>query len=145
MGREAPRVWSAAGQVDPLTGLAPFEHLRATLGEALVARRLPLVVAVVELPSPGRARFDTLEHSRRLTLAGAMARAAFGPALAVGRLGVRRVGVLSGRDADLRTRTELLDRMVRELPATVRLHPISGSLEVADWALRQLAARRDGP
>jgi hypothetical protein len=135
MGREGPRVWSAADQVDPLTGLAPFEQLRASLGKALVDARPPaLVMVVVELPSPGH----PVVHARRLTLAGAMARTAFGPALAVGRLGVRRVGVLCDRDADLSTRTELLARMVRDLPATVRLEPVTGSPEVADWTLRRL-------
>jgi hypothetical protein len=139
MGREVPRVWSAADQVDPLTGLAPFEHLRTSLGEALTeARRLPLVLAVVEVPSPGTVRFDNVEHARRLTLVGAMARSAFGPAIAVGRLGGRRVGVLCGRDADLHLRAELLARMVRDVPGSVRLEPVAGSPEVADWMLQQL-------
>ena len=71
-----------------------------------------------------------------------MAQTAFGSALAVGRLGVRRVGVLSGRDADLHARAELLARMVHDLPGTIRLEPVAGSPEVADWLLRQLAAWR---
>jgi hypothetical protein len=139
MGTGRPGVWSAAERVDPLTGLAPFGQLRASLGEALAdARRPPLVLAVVEVPHPGPDPFDNVEHARRLTLVGAMARTAFGPALAVGRLGVRRVGVLCGRDADLLTRTELLARMVRDVPGRVRLEPVSGSPDVADWMLRQL-------
>ena len=105
MGMGVPGVWTAAGQVDPLTGLAPLDHLRTALWEALLAgERLPLAVVVTELPSPGH----PVEHARRLTLAGAMAQTAFGSALAVGRLGVRRVGVLSGRDPDLHVRAELL-------------------------------------
>jgi hypothetical protein len=135
MGMGVPGVWTAAGQVDPLTGLAPIDHLRTVLLEALLAgERLPLAVVVAELPSPG----DPVEHARRLTLAGAMAQTAFGSALAVGRLGVRRVGVLSGRDPDLHIRAELLARMVRDLPGTIRLEPVAGSPEVADWLLRRL-------
>ncbi len=135
MGRRVPRVWSAAGQVDALTGLMPFDHLRTALGAALLdGRRLPLVVVVAQLPSPTH----PVEHARRLTLAGAMARTAFGSALAVGRLGVRRVGVLCGRDADLDARAELLARMLRDVPATVEAFPLAGSPEVADWTLREL-------
>ncbi len=130
-----PGVWNAAGQVDPLTGLAPLDHLRTALWEALlVGERLPLAVVVTELPSPGH----PVEHARRLTLVGAMAQTAFGSALAVGRLGGRRVGVLSGRDPDLHVRAELLARMVRDLPATIRVAPVVGSPEVADWLLRRL-------
>src|SRR4051794_29004532 len=103
MGMGVPGVWSTAGRVDPLTGLAPLEQLRTALWEALVAGdRLPLAVVVAELP--GRPCEHQIELARRLTLAGAMARGAFGSALAVGRLGVRRVGVLTGRDPDLDTR-----------------------------------------
>ena len=135
MGLGVPRVWDAAGQVDPLTGLPPMSHLRTALWEALLAgERLPLAVVVAELPSPEH----PIEHARRLTLAGAMAQTAFGSALAVGRLGVRRVGVLSGRDPDLHVRAELLARMVHDLPATIRLRPVAGSPEVADWLLRRL-------
>jgi hypothetical protein len=135
MGMGVPGVWTAAGQVDPLTGLAPLDHLRSTLLAAVVAgERLPLVVVVVELPSPRH----PVEHARRLTLAGAMAQTAFGSSLAVGRLGVRRVGVLSGHDPDLHVRAELLARMVRDLPGTIRLEPVTGSPEVADWLLRRL-------
>ena len=135
MGVRVPGVWTAADQVDPLTGLAPLEHLRTALGAALLdARRLPAVVVVAELPSPTH----PFEHARRLTLAGAMARTAFGPALAIGRLGVRRVGVLSGPDAALSIRAELLARMLRDVPGTVRLEPVAGSPEVADWLLREL-------
>jgi hypothetical protein len=135
MGTGVPRVWSAADQVDPLTGLASLEHLRAVLGSALADLRWPSVaVVVVEVPSPTH----PVIHARRLTVAGAMAGTAFGPALAVGRLGVRRVGVLCGRDADLLTRTELLARMVRDVPGSVRLEPLTGSPEVADWMLREL-------
>ena len=130
-----PWVWNAAGQVDPLTGLAPLDHLRSVLLAALAAgERLPLAVVVAELPNPRH----PVEHARRLTMAGAMAQTAFGSALAVGRLGVRRVGVLSGRDPDLHARAALLARMVHDLPGTIRLEPVSGSLEVADWGLRQL-------
>jgi hypothetical protein len=130
-----PGVWTAAGQVDPLTGLAPMDHLRTQLWAALVAgERLPLAVVIAELPNPGH----PVEHARRLTLAGAMAQTAFGSALAVGRLGVRRVGVLSGRDPDLHARAELLARMVHDLPGTIRLEPVAGSPEVADWLLRRL-------
>ena len=135
MGMGVPGVWTAAGQVDPLTGLAPLDHLRTVLFNALLAgERLPLAFVVAELPSPGH----PVEHARRLTLAGAMAHTAFGSALAVGRLGVRRVGVLSGCDADLYVRAGLLARMVRDLPATIRLEPVAGSPEVADWLLRRL-------
>ena len=135
MGLGEPGVWTAAGQVDPLTGLAPLDHLRAVLWEALLAgERLPLAVVVTELPMPGH----PVEHARRLTLAGAMAHTAFGSALAVGRLGVRRVGVLSGRDTELHARAELLARMVHDLPGTTRLEPVAGSPEVADWLLRRL-------
>ena len=135
MGMRVPGVWTAAGQVDPLTGLAPLDHLRTALFAALVAgERLPLAVVVTELPSPDH----PVEHARRLTLAGAMSQTAFGSALAVGRLGVRRVGVLSGRDPDLHVRAELLARMVRDLPGTIRLAPVAGSPEVADWLLRKL-------
>jgi hypothetical protein len=130
-----PRVWSAPGQVDPLTGLAPLDHLRTVLWEALIdGERLPLVVVVAELPTP----LHPVDHARRLTLAGAMAQTAFGSALAVGRLGLRRVGVLHGHDPELLVRTELLARMVHDLPGTVRLEPMAGSLEVADWLLREL-------
>lgn len=136
MGVGVPGVWTAAGQVDPLTGLAPLGHLRIVLWEALTAgERLPLAVVVAELPPPGH----PVEHARRLTLAGAMAQTAFGSALAVGRLGVRRVGVLSGHDPDLPVRVELLARMVRDLPGTIRVEPVTGSPEVADWLLRQLS------
>ena len=136
MGMGVPGVWTAAGQVDPLTGLAPLDHLRTTLWAALLAgQRLPLAVVVAELPSPRH----PVEHARRLTLAGAMAQTAFGSALAVGRLGVRRVGVLIGCDPDLHVRAELLARMVHDLPGTIRLEPVAGSPEVADWLLRQLA------
>ena len=31
MGMGVPGVWTAAGQVDPLTGLAPLDHLRTAL------------------------------------------------------------------------------------------------------------------
>lgn len=135
MGRGKPRVWSASGQVDPLTGLAPFDHFRAALAAELVSgARLPVTVVVTEVQTS----VDPVEHARRLTLAGAMARAAFRPALAVGRLGVRRVGVLCGRDADLHHRTALLERMVHDLPGAVRLAPVAGSPEVADWLLREL-------
>ena len=136
MGMGVPWVWSTAGQVDPLTGLASPAHLRTALGEALDdGERLPLAVVVVELPGSSGHR---VELTRRLALAGAMARGAFGSALAVGRLGVRRVGVLSGRDPDLDTRAELLGRMVHDLPGTVRVVPVAGSPEVADWLLREL-------
>jgi hypothetical protein len=67
-----------------------------------------------------------------------MAQTAFGSALAVGRLGVRRVGVLCGRDPDLHARVALLSRMVHDLPGTTRLEPVAGSPEVADWLLRRL-------
>jgi len=130
-----PWVWNAAGQVDPLTGLAPLDHLRSVLLAALAAgERLPLAVVVAELPNPRH----PVEHARRLTMAGAMAQTAFGSALAVGRLGVRRVGVLSGRDPDLHARAELLASMVHDLPGTIRLEPVAGSPEVADWLLRRL-------
>jgi hypothetical protein len=134
-----PRVWTAAGQVDPLTGLVPLAALRRALWEALMAgERLPLVVVVAELPDPGDPVEHPVELARRLTLAGAMAQTAFGSAIAVGRLGVRRVGVLSGRDPDLDARAQLLARMVHDLPGTVRLEPVAGSPEVADWLLRRL-------
>ena len=135
MGRGIPGVWSAPGQVDPLTGLASLEQLRTALWAALMdGQQLPLVLAVAELPSPGH----PIDHARRLTLAGAMARTAFGSALAVGRLGARRVGVLHGPDPDLLIRAQLLARMVHDLPGTVRLEPVAGSPEVADWLLREL-------
>jgi hypothetical protein len=67
-----------------------------------------------------------------------MAQTAFGSALAVGRLGLRRIGVLHGADPELLARTDLLARMVHDLPGTVRLEPVAGSPEVADWLLRQL-------
>jgi hypothetical protein len=130
-----PRVWSAPGQVDPLTGLAPLAHLRTVLWAALVdGERLPLVVVVAELPAP----LHPVDHARRLTLAAAMAQTAFGSALAVGRLGLRRIGVLHGPDPELPARTDLLARMVHDLPGTVRLEPVAGSPEVADWLLREL-------
>src|SRR4051812_11869761 len=139
MGMGVPGVWTAAGQVDPLTGLAPLDALRGALCEALLAGdRLPLAVVVAELPDPGDPVEHPVELARRLTLAGAMAQTAFGSALAVGRLGVRRVGVLSGRDPDLHVRAELLARMVHDLPGTVHLAPVAGSPEVADWLLREL-------
>ncbi len=139
MGGGTPGVWSASDQVDPLTGLSPLGHLRTalrtSLGTALAAGRpLPLTVVVVELPSP----LHPVDHARRLTLAGAMSQAAFAAALAVGRLGVRRVGVLLGPDHDLEARTGLLSRMVHDLPATVWTEPVNGSPEVADWLLREL-------
>ena len=135
MGMGVPGVWSAAGQVDPLTGLAPLDRLRSALGAALTdGRLLPVAVVVVELPEAGH----PVEHARRLTLAGAMSWTAFSTALAVGRLGVRRVGVLCGRDAELLLRADLLARMVEDLPATVRLVPVTGSPEVADWTIRRL-------
>jgi len=138
MGMGVPRVWSATGQVDALTGLAPLGRLRAVMWEALqVGERLPLVVVVADLPSRGPDEHP-VELARRLTLAGAMAQTAFRSALAVGRLGVRRVGVLSGRDPDLLARAELLARMVQDLPGTVHLAPVAGSPEVADWLLREL-------
>jgi hypothetical protein len=140
MGMGVSGVWSAAGQVDPLTGLAPLDHLRAALGDALMeVEGLPLVVVVAELPFPGHPWEHPFEHARRLTVAGATAQAAFRSALAVGRLGVRRVGVLSGRDADLHVRAALWARMVHDLPGTVRLAPVAGSPEVADWLLLQLS------
>ena len=139
MGMGVPGVWTAAGQVDPLTGLVPMGALRSALWQALVTGdRLPLAVVVAELPDPGDPVEHPLELARRLTLAGAMAQTAFGSAFAVGRLGVRRVGVLCGRDPDLHARAELLARMVHDLPAVVRLEPVAGSPEVADWLLRQL-------
>jgi len=139
MGMGVPGVWTAAGQVDALTGLAPLDHLRSLMWEALmVGERLPLAVVVTELPSPGDTAEHPVELARRLTLAGAMAQTAFRSALAVGRLGVRRVGVLSGRDPDLLARAELLARMVHDLPGTVHLAPVAGSPEVADWLLREL-------
>jgi len=139
MGMGIPGVWTAAGQVDALTGLAPLDHLRCVLREALVVgERLPLAVVVTDLPTPGRSAEHPVELARRLTLAGAMAQTAFRSALAVGRLGVRRVGVLSGRDPDLLARVDLLSRMVHDLPGTVRLTPVVGSPEVADWLLREL-------
>jgi hypothetical protein len=135
MGRGVPGVWSAAGQVDPLTGLARLDQLQAVMWAAMTdAERLPLAVVVAELS----ASTSPLEHLRRLTLTGAMAWTAFGSALAVGRLGVRRVGVLNGRDADLMVRAELLARLVHDLPAIVWLEPIAGSVEVAGWHLRSL-------
>ena len=130
-----PRVWSSADQVDALTGLAPVDRLRTVLAAALLeGRALPMVVVVAELPPPTH----PVEHSRRLALAGAMAWTAFGSALAVGRLGVRRVGVLQGPDPDLAIRVRLLGRMLRDLPGTVQLEPVVGSPEVADWMLRRL-------
>ncbi len=139
MGMGVPRVWNAAGQVDPLTGLAPLDVLRTALWEALMkGERLPLAVVVAELPDPGDPVEHPVELARRLTLAGAMAQTAFGSALAVGRLGLRRVGVLIGADPDLHSRAELLARMVQDLPATIRLAPVAGSPEVADWHLRRL-------
>jgi hypothetical protein len=139
MGRGVPRVWNAAGQVDPLTGLVPLDRLRDVLSQALVdGDRLPLAVVVAELSPPGH----PVELARRLTLAGAMAQTAFGSALAVGRLGVRRVGVLNGRDRHLSARAELLSRMVRDLPGTVSVRAVAGSPEVADWLLRELAGGR---
>ena len=135
MGGGLPRVWSAAGQVDALTGLAPVERLRAVLAAALrEGRAVPLVIVVAELPLPTH----PVEHARRLALAGAMAWTAFGSALSVGRLGVRRVGVLQGPDEDLAIRVRLLTRMLRDLPGTVGLEPVRGSPEVADWMLRRL-------
>jgi hypothetical protein len=139
MGMGVPGVWTATGPVDALTGLAPLDHLRAVMWEALVAgERLPLAVVVTDLPGPGRSTEHPVELARRLSLAGAMAQTAFRSALAVGRLGVRRVGVLSGRDPDLLARAALLERMVSDLPGTVRLAPVAGSPEVADWLLREL-------
>jgi hypothetical protein len=138
MGMGVPGVWSTAGRVDALTGLAPLEQLRAVLCESLLdTERLPLAVVVANLP--GRPFEHPVELARRLTLAGAMAHGAFGSALAVGRLGPRRVGVLSGRDPALSTRVALFSRMVRDLPATVRVEPVTGSPEVADWTLRRLS------
>ena len=140
MGMGVPGVWTAAGQVDPLTGLVPLDQLRTALSRALVeGDGLPLAVVVAELPPPGHLAEHPFELARRLTLAGAMAQTAFGSALAVGRLGARRVGVLSGRDPDLFARAVLLSRMVHDLPATVHLQHVAGSPEVADWLLRRLA------
>ena len=138
MGRRVPRVWSTAGRVDPLTGLASLDQLRAALGKALHdGEGLPLAVVVAELP--GRPFEHPVELARRLTLAASMARGAFGTALVVGRLGVRRVGVLNGHDPDLPARAALLARMVHDLPGTVRVEPLGGSPEGADWLLRQLS------
>ena len=139
MGMGIPGVWTAAGQVDALTGLASLGHLRSVMWEALmVGERLPLAVVVTDLSTPGRSAEHPVELARRLTLAGAMAHTAFRSALAVGRVGVRRVGVLCGRDPDLLARADLLSRMVHDLPGTVRLAPVAGSPEVADWLLREL-------
>jgi hypothetical protein len=142
MGGGVPRVWSVAGEVDPLTGLASLDHVRAALGAALAeGRRLPLAVVVAELAGPSH-RF---EHARRLTVAGAMAGSAFGSALAVGRLGRDRVGVLSGPDPDLATRVALLRRMLADVPGGVHVVALAGSPEVADWTLRDLASARTRP
>jgi hypothetical protein len=142
MGRGVPGVWSTAGQVDAITGLAALPVLRTALWEALVeGDRLPLSVVVAEVSSRGPFE-QPLALARRLTLAAAMAHGAFGSAIAVGRLGVRRVGVLNGRDPDLSTRAALLARMVDDLPGAVRVHPVAGSPEVADWLLRQLSLER---
>jgi hypothetical protein len=133
----ADRVALRGSAVDPLTGLPGVEHLHAALGVVLAAGARPsgsLVVVVVELPSPTH----PVEHARRVTLAGDMARTAFGSALAVGRLGVRRVGVLSGRDADLRTRADLLARMVQDVPARVWVEPLMGDREFGAWLLDHL-------
>ncbi len=141
MGMRVPRVWTAAGQVDPLTGLAPVGVLREALREALVTgEQLPLAVVVAEVWGREQVHEHPFELARRITLAGAMAQTAFGSALAVGRLGVRRVGVLCGRDPDLHARADLLAQMVLDLPATVHLEPVAGSPEVADWHLRHLTA-----
>ena len=118
MGVGVPGVWTAAGQVDPLTGLAPLDVTSGPLcgRPCWRASGCPWRSSSRSCPVPEH----PVEHARRLTLAGAMAQTAFGSALAVGRLGVRRVGVLSGRDPDLHARAELLARMVHDLPGT---HP----------------------
>jgi len=112
VGGGTPGVWAAAGQVDPLTGLAPLEIIRTALWETLMlGERFPLAVVVAELPSAGRPVEQPVELARRL----------------------------SGRDPDLHVRAGLLARMVRDLPGTIRLEPVAGSPEVADSMLRRLS------
>lgn len=137
MGGGGPSVRSVTGSVDSLTGLASLDHLRAVMWGALeVGERLPLAVVVADLPESTH----PLEHARRLTLAGEMARGAFASALAVGRLGSHRVGVLSGSDPALDTRVDLLSRMVGDLPSQVRvINPVTGSPQDADQLLRDLS------
>ena len=136
MGEGGPGVRSVTDSVDRLTGLASADHLRSVMRAALeVGERLPLAVVVADIPQPSH----PIELARRLTLAGAMARGAFGSALAVGRLGSHRVGVLSGRDPALGTRVDLLARMVGDLPSRVRvIEPVSGSPQEGDLLLRDL-------
>ncbi len=136
MGTGVPTGRSVADQVDPLTGLAPRAHLHAQLAWALAERPSELlVVVVVEVPSPTQ----RVEHARRLALAGDMGRAAFATALAVGRLGVRRVGLLVSHGDDLATRVDLLARMVHDVPALVRAEPVPGPPAFAAWLLDDLA------
>jgi len=120
---------------DPLTGLSSEAHVRAVLADWFQgSAEVRAVLAVIELPTPQ----DPFAHARRLTLAGQLGQVAFPRARAVGRFGVRRVGILAPREAHLAARTELLFHLLGDLAGRVWVDVLPGSIDSAGWLLDEL-------
>ena len=123
---------------DPATGLATEAHLLQLLTDTCRCspgdlERLLLVVIELTGEEPGAG------HTRRVSLAGASAGSAFPDARAVARFGARRVVVLATRSPNLQPRTDLLGRMLADLPVEIWVEPLPSTEEAVAWLLGELA------
>jgi hypothetical protein len=110
--------------LDPLTGLATQAHVQGRLTELYrlpgpeeSGARRPHALVVVE----ARAQADSLAHAARLTQLGELGRTVFPAADTIGRVGPRRVVVLTARDDRLARRVSVLRRMLDNAHPDARL------------------------
>jgi hypothetical protein len=130
--------------VDPLTGLSTQAHVRGRLSELFRdpacddggARRHHALVVIEALDDGG-----TLTHAARMAQLGETARTVFAGAETIGRVGPRRVVVLTARDEWLPRRVALLRRMLDQAHPDTRLwiEGLPGSDATAGALLEELA------
>lgn len=106
---------------DPLTGLSSLAHVRARLSElyrgelrdgARVQDAYAMVVVALPTPQMSASATDPVGRSLRMARIGEEARTVFPTAEGIGRLGQRRVVVVTRRDEQLGRRVALLRSML---------------------------------
>jgi hypothetical protein len=123
---------------DAETGLATRAHLLQLLADSYRSspgEHARLLLVVVELPPEE----VLVSQTRRLNLVGGSVGSAFYDALAVARIGARRVVALVTRSPNVSPRTALLDRMLEDLRAQVWVEPLPSTHESAVWLVDELA------
>lgn len=120
---------------EPLTGLATLAHVRSRLSELhrqtnakAEGLRDTHALVVVELRQASRAVLgdeaeDKLTRSLRMAHLGRVARTVFPGTEVIGRLGLRRIGIVAARD----------ERLGRRVALVRRLAVIDGSMGVRVW------------